>query len=257
MSTSKLVACYARIALHVLIALSKLAYCFHFWSTARRQHEIRNWSKKALSIFGITLRVSGSPPPQAAALLLVANHISWLDILIIQTQFDVVFVAKEEVRTWLAFGWIAKRLDTIFVSRRQSQQIGSHAATLTKQLIAGTTVCVFPEGTSSDGTGVLPFKSAMFQPAIDAAVSVLPLAIRYVDDDGRRADTTAFVGDMSLLQSFQALARATSVRAELQILPAVATAQRMRRDIASRAEATTRLALLSSGGAPVLLSEAA
>jgi len=212
---------YCRIAIHVAVALAKILLYLRFWMVETRQREIRSWSTKALGLFGITLEIVGArhPPPP---LLLVANHTSWLDILVIQTHFDAVFVAKQDVRKWPAFGWLAERLGTVFVSRRQSQEISSHVTTLTRKLASGVSVCIFPEGTTSDGATVLPFKSALLQPAIDSGIPVQPLAIRYEHPDGSRANEVAFVGEMSLVQSFNLLAGGKSISACLQILPAIA-----------------------------------
>jgi len=234
---------YCRIAIHVAVALVKILLCLRFWTEETRQREIRSWSTKALSLFGISVEAVGPRPHPHRPLLLVANHTSWLDILVIQTQFDVVFVAKQDVRKWPAFGWLAERVGTVFVSRRQSQEISSHVTRLTQKLASGASVCVFPEGTTSDGTAVLPFRSALLQPAIDADVPVQPLAIQYERLDGNRAVEVAFVGDMSLVQSFKLLASGRSIYARLQILPVIATASATRRSLAEQAETAIRTAL--------------
>jgi len=241
---------YFRIAIHIAIALFKVLFCFRFWSAETRQREIRNWSTKALSLFEISVEVVDTRPHPRPPFLLVANHTSWLDILVIQTHFEAVFVAKQDVRKWPAFGWIAERLGTVFVSRRQSQEISSHVTKLAQKLASGTSVCVFPEGTTSDGTAVLPFKCALLQPAIDAGVPMQPLAIRYEHLDGNRASEVAFVGDMSLVQSFNLLASGRSIHACLQILPVIATASATRRDLAEQAETAIRDALISVDNEP-------
>jgi len=242
---------YCRIAIHIAVALFKVALCLRFWTAETRRREIRSWSTNALDLFGISVEVIGVPSHPRPPHLFVANHTSWLDILVIQTQFDVVFVAKQDVHKWPAFGWIAERLGTVFVSRRQSQEISSHVAKLAEKLASGVSVCAFPEGTTSDGTAVLPFKTAMLQPAIDIGAPVQPLAIRYVHANGSRATEAAFIGDMSLVQSFNLLAGGRSIRACLHILPVIAATSATRRSLAEQSETAIRDALMSNDNGPV------
>ena len=251
MEALQIVLYYCRIAVHIAVALLKIALFLPFWTAETRQREIRLWSMKALSLFGISVEIVGTPSHPRTPLLFVANHTSWLDILVIQTQFDVVFVAKQDVRRWPAFGWIAERLGTVFVSRRKTQEITSHVTELARKLASGASVCAFPEGTTSDGAAVLPFRTAMLQPAIDVGVPVQPLAIRYLHADGNRASEVAFIGKMSLVQSFNLLASGRSIRACLHILPVITATSATRRSLAEQAETAIRDALTSNDNGPV------
>jgi len=239
---------YCRIAIHIGRALVKLLLGFPLWSGKRRRHEIARWSAQALGIFGIATGTIGRPPQ--LPVLFVANHVSWLDILVILSHFDVVFVAKEEVRRWPVLGFIVARVGTVFVARRRSRQIPSQVSACAQKLVCGTSVCVFPEGTSSDGSDVLPFRSSLLQAAMDAGVAVQPLAISYRHPDGSRATEAAFTGDMSLIGSFRLLARHRSIAAQLQILPLILSAFGTRATIAQCAESSLRRALRVSGYDP-------
>jgi len=244
MATARIVQYYFRIAIHIAVALVKMSLCRRFWTEDDRQREIRSWSIKALSLFGISVEFVGAQLHPNHAQLLVANHTSWLDILVILTHFDTVFVAKEDVRKWPALGWLAARSGAVFVPRTKSQKIRTQITSLAQKLASGITVCVFPEGTTSRGATVLPFKAAMLQCAIDAGVVMQPLAIRYQHFDGSPASEVAFVDDMTLLQSFTSLACRRPIVAGLHNLAPVFTTSTTRQSLAERAETAIRNELI-------------
>jgi 1-acyl-sn-glycerol-3-phosphate acyltransferase len=138
--------------------------------------------------------------------LLVANHISWLDSYAIHTVADACFVAKTEVGTWPVIGTIAKRFGTLFIERwkrRAAWRTKNAAAAL---LRARRSVACFPEGTTSEGQ-MRGFYPALFQAAVDARVAVQPLAIRYYTGEGAPTAAAAYVDDMSFVQSLARLLR--------------------------------------------------
>jgi len=165
--------------------------------------------------------------------LLVANHISWLDIYVINALAPAAFVAKDDVRGWPLIGWLCANTETIFIAR------GSRAATqetrerIVDQLRAGTPVAVFPEGTTTGGERLLPFHGALFQGAIDAGAPVVPLALRYVDCDGNPSRAPAYDGDITLWQSLLAIARAGGLTAQLRVLAPLSSADTDRRHLAA------------------------
>lgn len=141
------------------------------------------WSRACLWLLGLRLRVRGRP---IAAGAIVANHASWIDILPLRATQLVHFVAKAEVAGWGAVGFIARITDTIFVERRRSEAKRQEAE-LRARIAKGQVLCIFPEGTSTDGLRVLPFKSALFSALMDengtppgrAEIFVQPVTIRY------------------------------------------------------------------------------
>ena len=122
------------------------------------------WSNTTLGLCGLTLRIRGAPEYNAN--IMVSNHVSWLDILVLQSVCDIVFIAKSEVRNWPGLGFLAKLADTIFVDRTP-QKITSYTKKAQRVISSGETLFFFPEGTSSDGLRVLKFHSSFFQLAID------------------------------------------------------------------------------------------
>ena len=187
------------------------------------------WAQGLLRLFAIQMRQVGQISPQA---LLVSNHISWLDIFVISAAQATCFVAKAEIRHWPLAGWLCAQVDTLFIersSRRQAQHI-AHA--MAERLAADKSVAFFPEGTTSDGGSLLPFHAALFQPAISLQASVQPLLIRYLDADGQRSTATAFIGEMSFLDSLRATLSTRNLRVELICLPVESSQQHDRRSLA-------------------------
>lgn len=190
-------------ALRLLLHLGSGA-CQALWlprvDRMRQQRMLVRWSRQLLCILGIRLRVSGALPA-AGGQLLVANHISWLDVFALNAVCPGHFVAKSEVRGWPFFGWLSARAGTLFISRDRHRPLQRLNREMTALLHDGARICLFPEGTSSSGETVGHFHAALFQPAITAGVPVLPVRLRYLDADGADDTTAAFTGDMTLLAS--------------------------------------------------------
>lgn len=131
--------------------------------------------------------------------LVAANHLGYLDILVLSSITPVVFVAKSEVREWPVFGWLAAAAGTRFIDREARGDVVRVGNELVEAVAAGVAVVVFPEATSTDGVAVLPFKSSLFQPAVDARLRVVPVALGYAVADGRSVATeVAWWGTMTL-----------------------------------------------------------
>ncbi len=154
-----------------------------------------------LEVMGVALEVQGTPPA-AGPVLLVANHVSWLDILVIHASRHCRFVAKSEVRHWPLVGALATGGGTLYVeraSRRDAMRVVHHMA---ESLQAGDIVAIFPEGTTSDGAGLLPFHANLIQAAISAPAPVQPVALRFAErGSGRLSRAAAFIGDDHLVGS--------------------------------------------------------
>ena len=130
--------------------------------------------------------------------LLVSNHLSYLDVLVLSSIRPCVFVAKRDVAAWPLFGWLARAAGTIFVDRKH--RLSSPAVVgLVRDAIAGGSVVVLPEGTSSDGSTVLPFKSALLESAVQLRCPVASASIQYALDDGSVADEVCYWRDMILV----------------------------------------------------------
>ena len=209
---------WTRILLHVISGVCTLLFIFPFVSQTQKDRHIQQWSKQLLKIFHIQLRVVGANKLVSTPYLLASNHISWLDIHVINAFKPVRFVAKSEVRAWPVFGWMAVQLGTVFIRRdsaRHARQVVDQMAAVLK----AESVCIFPEGTSTAGESVLPFKPNLFESAILAKVPVTPVAIAYRSrSTGLRSDAPAFIGKMGLLESMSNVISNRDIEAHLSLL---------------------------------------
>lgn len=186
---------------HVIAGLLTLFIRFPFATQELKNKLIQNWSIKLLRIFGIELRLKNPEILPTTPYLLASNHISWMDIHAINAFKPIRFVAKSDVEGWPIFGWMAKQLGTVFIKRDNSRH-GKYVANEVARVLETQSVCIFPEGTSTVGEGVLPFKPNLFESAVIARVPVYSLAISYKSSlTGQKTDVAAFVGDMGLLES--------------------------------------------------------
>ncbi len=207
------------------------------------------WSKFGLWLCNLRVVVNGKAYYCDAY---ACNHVSWLDILVIQSILDISFVAKSEVKTWLGFGFLARIVDTIFVDRRaiaaKTQQVD-----LKRALQAGKSLCFFPEGTSTDGSHVLPFKSSLFEVFIslekpnNLATLVQPVSLMYSHSDIENPSIFGWWGDMKLIPHiFNVVATVRSGKVEIifeQPLDAKKIGNRKR--LASAAEEAIRKNFIS------------
>ena len=206
-----------RIILHILLVVP---LCLLIFISTKNQQEriIRFWCKRLLSIFEISVEVTGleSNLVNQKKYLMVANHISWMDIIVIQSIKPCIFVAKSDVASWPLFGWVAQMTGTIFIKREKISDIKKALKKMKRRLIKRS-VCIFPEGTSTNGRYLLPFKSNLFQSSIDTQKSILPLCLRY-EQKNIYTDKTAFVDDMSLLGSIIKIKQEKDIRVVVEIL---------------------------------------
>lgn len=224
-----------------------------------RQHAmIRDWSMRLLQILNIELRCYDQPRALPAKCVLVANHVSWLDIFAISAVFPATFVAKADVRGWPFIGKLCERTGTIFIERGSARGARRASRAIVQALGRGARpVVVYPEGTTTLGDELRPFRPALLQAAVDADAQVRPLALRYVDGLGARTEEPAWVGDATLLDSIFAIVRQPGIALELRFLPAWPGGAHTRREIAQRAQVVIADALgMRSADTPVPCAEA-
>lgn len=166
-----------------------------------RELAVQAWARKMLDICGISLVVHGSPPAQGP-MLLVCNHISWLDILVMHAAGYCRFVSKSVVRHWPLVGTLSDGAGTMYIereSRRDAMRVVHHMA---EGLRAQDVIAVFPEGTTSDGRRLLPFHANLIQAAISAGAPVQPMALRFIDiESGAPSTGPSYTGDETLIGS--------------------------------------------------------
>jgi 1-acyl-sn-glycerol-3-phosphate acyltransferase len=189
-------------------------------ATPERRRALRQrWSQRLLDIVGIEVRQSGEAVESGA--MLVANHVSWVDIFVINAITPAAFVSKAEVRKWPAIGWLAATNDTLFLRRGSRGHARIVSREIADVLETGQVVALFPEGTTTDGSHVLHFHGALLQPALDAHRPIQPLALRYRRPDGSFTNAAAYWGDMSLLQCIANLVAEPAIIVEAALLPPV------------------------------------
>lgn len=152
--------------------------------------------RRVLRVFGVRLRVQGTVPTTG---LLVCNHLGYLDVLVLGALAPAVFVAKHEVQHWPGLGWFARAAGTVFVRRNQRRDVLRANATLETLLDGGALVVLFPEGTSTDGRCLLPFKSSLLAPALRTGCPVWVGRLAYALADGAPEEEVCYWGAMTLL----------------------------------------------------------
>ncbi len=241
----------------VVSAFVRVMVVFPQCKPPARRRQIAAWSCKVLNLFGLRLVATGVAASQpASAKLYVANHVSWLDIIAIWATTDTVFVAKAEVGRWPVIGGLARRLGMIFVDRSKRSDAFAAGKAVADVLKEGGSVCLFPEGTSTEGRELQPFHSALFQAAVLTGTTVQPLAIRYFRADGNRATKAAFTGDMSLVGSIWRLADAEPIIIDLSFLAPLDAAGQDRRTLSLRAHELVGWRLRDPLAMPTMSSDA-
>jgi len=242
-STPRRVARAARVLVHVIEGVATTSLVFPFAAPARRRALVQRWSARLLNMLGVDCRVHGRLGVDGGNVLIVANHVSWLDIFVLNAICPERFVAKAELARWPLVGNLVRGSGTLFIERARRRDTHRVSRTVTDALARGDVVALFPEGTTSDGAGVLPFKSSLLQSIVDAGGHVQPLALRYRTPDGARSTAPAYVGDETFMASFWRVCGLRALNVELFPLPRVPAAGRHRRAVAGDAEAAIRRAL--------------
>ena len=140
------------------------------------------------------------PERDARSIMFVANHVSWIDIYALNSVRTVRFVAKAEIRRWPVFGWLAAQVNTLFTDRERRHDAGRMVTSTADSLKQGDCLCYFPEGMTTDGSELKPFKSSLMQAAINANAMVWPVAIRYPGKDDKPNKELSYF-DVTLLES--------------------------------------------------------
>ena len=247
----------------MLIKYLRLVHAFGraFWilwikfpklNRAQKLQSIQEWSRDTLHVLGIHVAHGTSLVHTKDAeipLLLVANHVSWVDALIIQSIQPSIFVAKAEVKSWPIVGSIATGCGVIFVNRGSPSSARRMVDDLSSALHHGYCVAGFPEGTSSEGRSVSLFHANLFEAAINHQVEVLPLAIRYSDPHtGALCLKAAFIGDIGFVASLHQIMTATGIQARVHVGERLSPTGHSRRTLAhlSHRSVSQQLELLNA-----------
>jgi 1-acyl-sn-glycerol-3-phosphate acyltransferase len=204
-------------------------------SRRRRVSAVRGFCRAVLRVLGVRHGATGRLPGHGA--LIVSNHVSWLDILVLLAYAPARLLAKHEVRRWPVIGAMAASCGTIFIDRTRPRTLPVTVADVAAALRAGGAVAVFPEGTTWCGRSSGPFRPAMFQAAIDAGAPIVPVTLRFLTG-GTPTTVAAFVGEDTLLASFRRVVGARGLEVTLSAHPALHPASRASRRGLARAAAS-------------------
>lgn len=224
-----------------LLTINPLGAAVRLPSGERLDHRmIRWWQGTLMRCFGLTLMRRGEPLP--GAVLLVANHLSWMDIELIHSQRMACFVAKSEIARWPLIGWLASRAGTIYHRRGSTESLGRVAQVMVERLRDGLAVAVFPEGGTGPGDHVRTFHARIFQAAVDAGVPAQPVALRFLRE-GRLVTDFAFRDGEAFFPNFFRLLGEAPAVAEICFCDAVPPSADGRRRMAETARARIVAAL--------------
>jgi 1-acyl-sn-glycerol-3-phosphate acyltransferase len=216
-----------RVVLHVLNAYVRSHLVWPHLDEAGRHHEALTWSRQLLHVLGMTLHVEGIP--HAGAKLVVANHVSWLDIVAINSVLPSRFVSKAEVGQWPVVGRLVTGAGTLYLARERRRDAMRVLGLMSQALSDGHTVAVFPEGTTGTGHEVMHLHPNLLQASIDAQTPIQPVLLRYSDPAELVSPLVAYVGDTSLMQSLWWVVTARGLRVHVEVLAPQACAHTDRR----------------------------
>jgi 1-acyl-sn-glycerol-3-phosphate acyltransferase len=218
-----------RVIAHVLVGAWRIKWLFPRLTQSERDAEVQAWARTMLARLAIELIVEGDPPAHGP-MLLVSNHISWADIVVLHAARHCRFVSKASVQRWPVVGTLATGAGTLYIereSRRDAMRVMHHMA---ERLTAGDVLAVFPEGTTGDGSTVLAFHANMLQSAISADAQVQPVGLQFRDGaTGTVSFAPCYVGADTLVQSVWRTLKARNVQAVVRFGEPQAAAGRDRR----------------------------
>ena len=208
-----------RLFLHLVCGSAAIRFAKPRMSGPRLAQFKQRWSIKLLKVLGVQLRAEAVDLPVRA--LFVCNHISWLDVFVISAVTPAHFVCKDDIRKWPVIGWLLAATETIFIARSNRADAARTAKALAERLQRDEPVAFFPEGTTTNGTILLPFSGALFEAATLAQACVAPMTLRYLDKHGKPSTAPAYDADVTFMESLRAIVKAPSLIAELRALPEI------------------------------------
>lgn len=186
---------------HALAGWFTITLVFPRLAREQREMRVQVWAAQMLRILGVRLRQRGSAPV-AGPMLLVANHLSWLDILVLHAARHCRFVSKADVKRWPMIGTLATGAGTLYIERESRRDAMRVVHRMAEALADGDIVAVFPEGTTGDGRALLPFHANLIQAAVATGSPVQPVALDFVDArSGVRSQAARYIDDDTLVGS--------------------------------------------------------
>ena len=235
----------AHLTVHILHGFFACFFIFPLMKKEAKKNKIQRWSQQLLSIFNVRVKMNLTSASPAS--LIVANHISWLDIFVINSLVPCRFVAKSDIRSWPMLGWLAEKGGTIFLMRGKRTDVKRIYQHLIDQIEAGERVAFFPEGSVASQGEVLPFHANLFEAAIHANIPVQPFALRYVNPAGELHPAIEFGGETTFVTSLMNVLNADEIIVELNGLEFIPSEGAHRRELAAASRSAVTLALTMEG----------
>lgn len=210
--------------MHTLLGLCIAGLVFPLSGRGLKASLIQWWCGKLLKAFNLRIVSLGHLPQKNIPLkkaMLIANHISWADIHALNSMMPLRFIAKSEIKDWPVFGYLVSKANTLFIDRNKRQDAKRTITIAQQSLESGDNLCFFPEGTTTDGTEIKPFKTSLIQAAMQAQSTIFPVAIRYPNPDGSINTGVAYAGETTLIESMQNILKQKSPVVELHFLSPV------------------------------------
>ena len=224
-----------RVAVHVAHGMAIVALRWRALAAPAREARVAWWAGKLLRVLGLRQQIDGRFHP--GPVLLLANHVSWLDILAIHAVCPQArFVSKADVRAWPLLGWLVGAVGTLFIERERKRDAMRVVHQVAAALAQGDSIAVFPEGTTGDGRTLLPFHANLLQAAIVGGHPVQPVVLRFHQPGHAFSPDVAWLGETTLLQNLWAVLCAESLTVELSVLPALGSRHADRRALAARVQ---------------------
>ena len=226
-----LLACWRllRVLGHILKGLAIVAVRFPALPPDQQYARVQAWSMELLARAGVSLRIIGTPPV-TGPVMLVANHLSWLDIPVMHAARHCRFISKSDVQAWPLIGTLATAAGTLYIERSSRRDALRMVRSMQEALERGEVLAVFPEGTTGDGRAMLPFHANLIQAAVAAQSPVQPVGLRFADRaTGATSFAPSYIGDETLVGSIWRTLCAPPIEAVVQYGPAELPAGRDRR----------------------------
>jgi len=234
----------ARLLIHVLWGLFLCVLICQWLPYPKRIPIVQHWSNRLLRILQLDCHLYGAPlPPPEQVILLTSNHISWIDVFVILALRPVRFVAKSEVKSWFVLGWMATVSGTLYLQRESRREVVMFGGRMQHALSLGHSLGLFPEGTTTMGTELLPFHRSLFEPVIAQAIPVCPVILQYHDNNGKISTAIPFVGEMTLWDSLKNILQAPPSQVLIRTGPLIETRGKNRKEVVLQIEAISQTLL--------------
>ncbi len=224
------------LTVHIAVGIIILATIWVFCEQKTRDKLIQWWSKGVMWRFNIKVVTYGEAPKNTQEnCMILANHISWIDIHALNSVIPVRFIAKSDINHWPVFGYLARKSGTIFIDRTARKDTSRIVNKTAESLLKGNNLAFFPEGTTTDGTTLGHFKSSLVQAAINAGADIKPLAIRYPNLDGSTNTKLAYAGETTMAESMMQALKTKQPVVELHFMPNISSQSGNRQTITQNA----------------------